>query len=73
MYNPNEIYKYTVIRAKKQNVNTRIEKLQNKNYIKIDELSLYNVPNASTLWCLIKEELKEDIDSCNNQLNLIKN
>ncbi len=48
MYNSNELYKYKVIRAKKEYVNTMITKLENVNYIKID--ALYNVPNASTLW-----------------------
>ena len=36
-----------------------------------NELSLINVPNASTLWCLIKEELRNNIDTCGNKINLI--
>jgi hypothetical protein len=71
MYNANEDYKYRVIRAKKQYVSTRIDKLIIENYIQKKELSLNNVPNASTLWCLIKEELKDNIDTCHNKLNLI--
>jgi light-regulated signal transduction histidine kinase (bacteriophytochrome) len=71
MYNANEEYKYKVIRGKKEYVDIRINKLEIKNYIQKDELSLNNVPNASTLWCLIKEELKNDIDSCHNKLKLI--
>ena len=37
------------------------------------ELSLINVPNATTLWCLTlrEEELKDNIDTCANKLNLI--
>jgi hypothetical protein len=34
------------------------------------KLSIKNVPNASILWCLIKEELKNDIDYCGSRLNL---
>jgi len=68
MFNPNETYKYKVIRAKKEYVNTRIDKLKNENYVIVE--SINNVPNASTLWCLIKEELKDKIDSCGNRLNL---
>ena len=71
MYNYNKNYKYKVIRGKKEYINTRIDKLKMENYILIDGLSLDNVPNASTLWCLIKEELKDNIDFCGNRLNLI--
>ena len=42
---------------------------KNENYVIIE--SIHNVPNASTLWCLIKEELKDKIDSCGNRLNLL--
>ena len=71
MYNSNEDYKYKVIRAKNEYIKIRIDKLIIENYILVDGLSLNNVPNASTLWCLIKEELKDNIDTCGNRLNLI--
>jgi len=71
MYNVNEEYKYIVIRAKNEYIKNRIDKLKVNNYTQIDELSLINVPNASILWCLIKEELKDNIDYCGNRLNLI--
>jgi DNA repair exonuclease SbcCD ATPase subunit len=72
MYNPNESYKYKVIRGKKEYVNPRIDKLKINGYIIIDPVeTLDNVPNASNLWCLIKEKLKNNIDYCGNNLNLI--
>ena len=71
MYNSNKSYKYQVIKSKNESLNSRIEKFKSKNYEIIKELSLYNVPNASILWCLIKEELKSDIDYCGSRLNLI--
>jgi len=71
MYNSNEDYKYKVIRAKNEYIKTRIDNLKIENYILVEGLSLNNVPNASTLWCLIKEELKDNIDTCGNRLNLI--
>jgi hypothetical protein len=40
------------------------------NIFDITELSIKNVPNASIIWCLIKEELKNDIDYCGSRLNL---
>ena len=71
MYNSSKSYKYQVIKSKNESLNSRIEKFKSKNYEIIKELSLYNVPNASILWCLIKEELKSDIDYCGSRLNLI--
>ena len=71
MRNLNKTYKYKVIKGKKDNINTRINKLKILNYDKIDKLSFDNVPNASNLWCLIKEELKDNIKFCGNRLNLI--
>jgi hypothetical protein len=68
MYSSNEDYKYKVIRAKNEYIKTRIDNLKIENYIQKKELSLNNVPNASTLWCLIKEELKDNIDTCHNKL-----
>jgi seryl-tRNA synthetase len=62
MYNSNEDYKYKVIRAKKEYIKIRIDKLIMENYILVDGLSLNNVPNASSLWCLTlrEEELKNN-------------
>jgi hypothetical protein len=72
MYNPNESYKYKVIRGKKEYVNPRIDKLKINGYTIIEPIdTLDNVPNASNLWCLIKEKLKNNIDYCGNNLNLI--
>jgi len=71
MYNSNEDYKYKVIRAKNEYIKTIIDNLKIENYILIEGLLLNNVPNASALWCLIKEELKDNIDTCGNRLNLI--
>ena len=70
MYNSSKSYKYQVIKSKNESLNSRIDKLKFKNYEIIEELSLNNVPNASILWCLIKEELKNDIDYCGSRLNL---
>ena len=70
MYNSSKSYKYQVIKSKNESLNSRIEKFKSKNYEIIKDLSLYNVPNASILWCLIKEELKNDIDYCGSRLNL---
>ena len=70
MYNSSKSYKYQVIKSKNESLNSTIEKLKSKNYEIIEELSLNNVPNASILWCLIKEELKNDIDYCGSRLNL---
>ena len=52
MYNANEEYKYIVLRAKNEYIKNRIDKLIIKNYIQKKELSLNNVPNASTLWLI---------------------
>ena len=70
MYNSSKSYKYQVIKSKNESLNSRIDKFKSKNYEIIKDLSLYNVPNASILWCLIKEELKNDIDYCGSRLNL---
>ena len=70
MYNSSKLYKYQVIKSKNKSLNSRIDKLKSKNYEIINELSIKNVPNASILWCLIKEELKNDIDYCGSRLNL---
>ena len=71
MRNLNKTYKYKVIKGKKDNINTRINKLKILNYDKIDKLSFDNVSNSSNLWCLIKEELTYNIDYCGNRLKLI--
>ena len=70
MFNPNEDYKYKVIRGKEEDINPKIDKLKINGY-SIIELSLDNVPNALNLWCLIKEKLNNNIDYCGNNLNLI--
>jgi hypothetical protein len=73
MYNLDEEYKYKVIRAKNEYIKIRIDNLKIENYTLIEGLSLYNVANASMLWCLTlrEEELKDNIDTCGNKLNLI--
>jgi hypothetical protein len=42
---------------------------QLKGYNKIKTLEC--VPNATTIWNLMKEQLKNNIDFCGNKLNLI--
>jgi hypothetical protein len=71
MFNADIKYKYIVIRAKIDSLKIRIDKLKIENYTIIESLQLHNVPNASILWCLIKEELKDNIDYSGNKLNLI--
>ena len=71
MFNADKKYKYIVIRAKIDSLKIRIDKLKIENYTIIESLQLHNVPNASILWCLIKEELKDNIDYSGNKLNLI--
>ena len=72
MYNPNESYNYKVIRGKEEYTNYRIDKLKSNGYTIIEPIeTLNNVPNASNLWCLIKEKLKNNIDYSKNNLNLI--
>ena len=72
MYNPNESYNYKVIRGKKEYTDFRIDKLKLNEYTLIEPIEkLNNVPNASNLWCLIKEKLKNNIDYSGNDLNLI--
>jgi hypothetical protein len=60
-------YKYYIIRGQKRYINKKMEQLE--GYTEIKELE--QVPNASTLWNYIKEELKDNIDCCGNKLNLI--
>ena len=72
MFNPNEEYKYKVIRGKKEYINPRIDKLKTNGYIIIEPIEILdNVPNASNIWCLIKEKLNNNIDYCGNNFNLI--
>ena len=47
-------------------------KLKSNGYEIIEPIeTLNNIPNASNLWCLIKEKLKNNIDYSKNNLNLI--
>ena len=69
MKNNNTEYKYYIIRGQKRYINKKIEQLDGYNKIK----TLECVPNASTLWNLMKEKLKNNIDFCGNKLNLINN
>ena len=64
-----EIYKYKVIRGKKDYVNTQINKLKINGYIIIEHVEILN--NASNIWCLIKEQLNNNIEYNGNNLNLI--
>jgi len=67
MKNSNTEYKYYIIRGQKRYINKKMEQLEGYTEIK----KLEQVPNASTLWNYIKEELKDNIDCCGNKLNLI--
>ena len=69
MFNSNEYYKYKVIRGKKDYVNTQINKLKINGYIIIEHVEILN--NASNIWCLIKEQLNNNIEYNGNNLNLI--
>ena len=55
------------VRGQKRYINKIMEQLEGYTEIK----KLEQVPNASTLWNYIKEELKDNIDCCGNKLNLI--
>ena len=60
-------YKYYIIRGQKRYINKKKEQLEGYKQIKILEC----VPNASTLWNIMKEKFKNKIDCCGNKLNLI--
>jgi len=68
MKNNNIDYKYYIIRGQKRYINKKIDQLDGYQKIKTIEC----VPNASTLWNLMKEKLKNNIDCCGNKLNLIQ-
>ena len=67
MKNNSTDYKYYIIRGQKRYLNKKKEQLEGFEQIKILEC----VPNASTLWNLMKEIFKNKIDCCGNKLNLI--
>jgi len=67
MKNSNTEYKYYIIRGQKRYINKKMEQLEGYTEIK----KLEQVPNASTLWNYVKEELKDNMDCCGNKLNLI--
>ena len=67
MKNNTTDYKYYIIRGQKRYINKKKDQLEGYDQIKILEC----VPNASTLWNLMKEKIKNKIDFCGNKLNLI--
>ena len=69
MKNNNTDYKYYIIRGQKRYINKKKYELNGYEEIKTIECC----PNASTLWNLMKEQLKNNIDFCGNKLNLINN
>ena len=60
-------YKYYIIRGQKRYINKKIDQLEGYEQIK----SIECCPNASILWNLMKEQMKNYIDCCGNKLNLI--
>jgi len=60
-------YKYYIIRGQKRYINKKKDQLDGYEQIK----SIECCPNASTLWNLMKENLRDCIDCCGNKLNLI--
>jgi hypothetical protein len=67
MKNNNTDYKYYIIRGQKRYINKKIEQLEGYTKLKTIECC----PNSTTLWNLMKEQLKNNIDFCGNKLNLI--
>jgi len=67
MKNINSNYKYYIIRGQDRYIKLKQEKLI--GFIEIDKITC--VPNATILWNLIKEQLKNLIEYCGNKLNLI--
>ena len=67
MKNNTSEYKYYIIRGQKRYINKKIDQLEGYEQIK----SIECCPNASTLWNLMKERMKNYIDCCGNKLNLI--
>jgi len=68
MKNETTEYKYYIIRGQKRYIKLKQDKLENFTQIKILEC----VPNASILWNLMKESLKNKVEYFGNKLNLIK-
>jgi phage anti-repressor protein len=66
MKNPNATYKYYVIRGQKRYITKKKEELAGYTEIK----TLECVPNASTLWNLVKENLR-NINFMGNKINLV--
>uniref|UniRef100_A0A6C0H7N4 DUF3627 domain-containing protein n=1 Tax=viral metagenome TaxID=1070528 RepID=A0A6C0H7N4_9ZZZZ len=67
MKNLNAEYKYYIIRGQHLYITSKKEQLN--EFVEIKKLEC--VPNATILWNLIKEQLKNSIDYCGNKLNLI--
>ena len=67
MKNLNAEYKYYIIRGQHLYITSKKEQLY--GFVEIKKLEC--VPNATILWNLIKEQLKNSIDYCGNKLNLI--
>ena len=70
MKNNNADYKYYVIRGQKRYINKKKDDLGD-GYDEIKRIEC--CPNASILWNLMKEQLKNNIDFCGNKLNLLSN
>ena len=66
MKNPNTTYKYYIIRGQKRYITKKKEELAGYTEIK----TLECVPNASTLWNLVKENLR-NINFMGNKINLV--
>ena len=67
MKNVNAEYKYYIIRGQHLYITSKKEQLN--GFVEIKKIEC--VPNATILWNLIKEQLKNSIDYCGNKLNLI--
>jgi hypothetical protein len=65
--NLNAEYKYYIIRGQHLYITSKKEQLN--GFVEIKKIEC--VPNATILWNLIKEQLKNSIDYCGNKLNLI--
>lgn len=67
MKNDKAEYKYYAIRGQKRYILKKKEKLDDYEQIKVLEC----VPNSTILWNLMKQELKNKIESCGNKINLV--
>jgi hypothetical protein len=68
--NKNSPYRYYAIRAQTKYVNKKVEKMITQKYYN-EILRIDNVANSVNIWNRFKENLKDQVDYCGNELNLI--